>query len=313
MVSSSLVLPVVFSAEQSCGVQVHAVCQLSKAARRRVRHRRTAVLKAQHSSMRISEILQAGHAAGTTCEVTNGAPGIEALLRLESKVDSVMQFLCCLTLSGRCVADSEITDYGVPVETLRKECAAVRTMQRAWRSRQVRRRSFSAMGGGSCSEGEKCPHVDEQVPRSAETKSLVGVWETLDPWLFLDRIELGRLSTTCCHNRDLVSRFTPLNDFMAQMGNGADAETSNSKDIPTLSASQVHSIIDVVVAGLRESPTGAKVSAEWFSQLVENLKSRYQESQAILYSSSHVKELVEFVGRLCGEAALETTETARGD
>jgi len=38
-------------------------------------------------------------------------------------------------------------------------------------------------------------------------------WEPLDPWLFLDRVELGRVSSTCKANLELVSSNTPFTEF----------------------------------------------------------------------------------------------------
>ena len=39
---------------------------------------------------------------------------------------------------------------------------------------------------------------------------LVGDWQDLDPWLFLDRLELQSLSQTCKENLALVGTFTPF-------------------------------------------------------------------------------------------------------
>ena len=36
------------------------------------------------------------------------------------------------------------------------------------------------------------------------------VWEPLDPWLFLDRVELGHVSATCTNNMMLVRLCTPF-------------------------------------------------------------------------------------------------------
>ena len=53
---------------------------------------------------------------------------------------------------------------------------------------------------------------------------IVGVWEVWDPWLFLDRAELGSLSAACCRNHHLISERTPFGDFAPVTSNGADED-----------------------------------------------------------------------------------------
>ena len=109
-----------------------STAQPSKAARRRIRQRRKAILEAQLDSVRISEYLHGRRSAEhTTCEFE------ASLQRLEMKVDSVLEFLCRPSCFGNCVASSPTTDFGVPAEQLRKQCNAALAIQRAWKHRPM--------------------------------------------------------------------------------------------------------------------------------------------------------------------------------
>ena len=55
--------------------------------------------------------------------------------------------------------------------------------------------------------------ADPKVTRSRYAVQITGSWEPLDPWLFLDRVELSRVSATCCRNSQLVNEYTPFGCF----------------------------------------------------------------------------------------------------
>jgi len=47
-----------------------------------------------------------------------------------------MQFLCCLPLDGAGVAETPVADYGIPGNVLQRQCAAARTIQKAWKAEE---------------------------------------------------------------------------------------------------------------------------------------------------------------------------------
>ena len=329
MVSSSLVLPVVFSAEQSCGVhEMHAVQQLSKAARRRLRHRRTAVLQAQHSSMKISEILQGGCAAEAKGEVANAAPGLEALLRLESKVDSVMQFLCCLTLSGRCVADPQVTDYGVPVKMLRKECEAVRTIQRAWRQNsmekvRVEKRfakvSLEKVRVESSWHEVRCCGCWEAIPVSCSCdaahtcqacapvrgKSEVPSWDGVRRGASANRLALASNLAGKSSETAAVVEGNVDNDGCQASSSDVAAdrkEISESEHAAKYGNIYMRSVIGMVVAELAKSPQWQELPQDIKESTVQKCKRPYEADSGALYTGAHVRNLMESVGLSCGKA-----------
>ena len=55
----------------------------------------------------------------------------------------------------------------------------------------------------------------QQVSRASADSSL---WEPLDPWLFLDRLELASISATCCRNSQSVAKCTPFGIFSSFVG-----------------------------------------------------------------------------------------------
>ena len=171
MALSSPVLPVVSSAEQSWsadgGCAVYS--KVSKAAGRRSRHRRTAILKAQSASMQISELLECGGGKEATFNLDCGAYGLEASLqRLENKVDSIMLVLSCLTWPGRCAAEAPVAEYGIPGETLQKQCEAARTIQRIWKwKRKKQARDILHTVGGSRGVLQICAKENEAAVAAA--------------------------------------------------------------------------------------------------------------------------------------------------
>ena len=80
-----------------------------------------------------------------------------------------------------------------------------------------------------------------------------------------------------------------------------------------VSVSQLFVVIDAVVHQMKETPQGKKLPAEWFAQLVQMLKRRYQDSEIGMYARSHVTELSELIGHLCGEAASEFSSEPGAD
>ena len=62
--------------------------------------------------------------------------------------------------------------------------------------------------------GQQNDHGIQDVAHiAAEVIDATGSWMPCDPWLFLDRVELGRLSATCKKNSVLVAECTPLAAF----------------------------------------------------------------------------------------------------
>ena len=57
------------------------------------------------------------------------------------------------------------------------------------------------------------PNESKQTDRDSDMKvsfPTTGSWEPLDPWLFLDRTELGGVSQTCKRSHQLVGEYTPF-------------------------------------------------------------------------------------------------------
>ena len=57
------------------------------------------------------------------------------------------------------------------------------------------------------------PNESQQKDCDSDTKvsfPTTGSWEPLDPWLFLDRTELGGVSQTCKRSHQLVGEYTPF-------------------------------------------------------------------------------------------------------
>ena len=73
------------------------------------------------------------------------------------------------------------------------------------------------------------------------------------------------------------------------------------EDSPEFNASQMHSIIDMTIARLKESPDWLEKESSEVAALTATLKSRYELCGSTLYSRSQVKQLTVLIGRYCGE------------
>jgi len=78
----------------------------------------------------------------------------------------------------------------------------------------------------SCKDSGDC-NLSQERDRStlhsqnrtvSQAPELQGVWEPIDPWVFLDMKELANISQTCRKSFDLVSANTPFFDVSAEMG-----------------------------------------------------------------------------------------------
>jgi hypothetical protein len=144
--------------------------------------------------------------------------------------------------------------------------------------------------------------------------------ELLDPWLYLDKVELACVSQTCARNLHLVGDNTPFFSFVPAAGvyhDGTDDEGSGvenhsadfaptagqESDVAEFSASQVQVIIDITAAELSESPKGQSVPVAAASAIVKELKTMYEGCGGTMFSRSQVMELMELIGRRFGEAA----------
>ena len=177
MASSPCVLPVVSSAEQPWEGDEREICHLSRAAKRRRRHRHTAVIKAQQASSNILAILDGG-AEGQYREPDVAGSVQISLHRLEGKLDEVLQFLCCLPFCGAGVAETAITHFGIPAGVMQRQCAAARTIQKAW----VRRRT-SRVGNKSVISNarEQLSDVPSAPALQGDSSKYIGLWEPLEP------------------------------------------------------------------------------------------------------------------------------------
>lgn len=245
----AFVLPVVSSAVQP-----------SKAARRRARHRHTAVVHAQCNSLRISECLKVHRPDEVHCEASDGTCHIEVLLRrLEVKVDSVIQFLCRPTIYGNCVASSWVTDFGVPAEKLREECNAALVIQRAWKRRLSLRASHVPLEGSRtisanrvqelCIDepmGAQCfppdmvrtPQAECAYAASCGVSSCLPFQQQVEqeattsfesPWHFLLPEDCAHASVTCKVAWETVAQSTPIGDQYLESQDG-DAELVSVKN-----------------------------------------------------------------------------------
>ena len=62
----------------------------------------------------------------------------------------------------------------------------------------------TASGGKDDAPARRC-EVDDKMSRFSD-----GIWEPLDPWHFLDRVELGAVGQTCRKSNELVDNNTPF-------------------------------------------------------------------------------------------------------
>ena len=313
MVSSLRVLPVGSSAEQPWGSNdERSSWYLSKAAKRRMRNRRTAVVKAQQASCRIMEVVEGG--AAERCGESNVAASLQ---RLETKLDAVMQFLCCLPLNGGSVAETQVADYGTPVEVLQRQCTAARTVQQAWKRKQANQRATRKMI--STPRGTRAD-ADTQVGSVVARGRVEMVPEAVNPWLFLDRLEFGRLSATCHFNHDLVITCTPLREFTAQLhhqgrdiecrGQGHDGSlqadvSSDSMDASELRAEDMLDVIDMTAQQLTQHPQWQNVDDQKLAGIIEDLKSSFSHNAGAVYTRGEALDLMKLVGIRCAEAVVK--------
>ena len=232
-----------------------------------------------------------------------------ALQRVERKLDSLVQVLCCLTWSGSCGADVQIADFGVPAEKNRKECEAARTTQKAWRRKQIRL-DLSYVQGDNCNAGVEVAETCGKLPIVVARAPLIGVWEPIDPWLLLDKIELGKLRATCQHNYDLVSIFTPFSCFATEFGHAGkeqDSEPPNevapaTDSVAEYTSAHMRAMIDAVVANVKQHPHFHERSTESVAEIAIELKTLYPLNEEVLFTIMQAKELMELTGKLCGDA-----------
>jgi hypothetical protein len=151
----------------------------------------------------------------------------------------------------------------------------------------------------------------------------------LDPWLFLDARELAFVSKTCSKSWDLVNTSTPFGSFagavvgrnpnmVSETGDEVETYEENccpetdehtEADNPENSGAQVISIVEAAVTKMKDSQHGSQVPDEWFHEVVAHVRERYTDSHEPLYSKNHIKKLMEFIGRQCGEMALAGSTT----
>jgi len=145
------------------------------------------------------------------------------------------------------------------------------------------------------------------------------------PWHFLLPEDCANTSVTCKRVWKCVAEWTPIGEkYIASVEceawqepakRSVDAkEASVPEELDTddllLSVSQVLSVIEAVVSQIKETREGKKLSAEWYDQLVQMLKQKYEDRQTSMYPRSHSKELAELIGHLCGEAACEVSSSS---
>jgi hypothetical protein len=91
----------------------------------------------QLNALQISGLFKSEYPASAGCKAVVEAGVVEAsLTRLEMKVDSVIEYLC---RPHQRVASTQVADLGVSGHELQRQCDSARIMQRAWRSRRLRR------------------------------------------------------------------------------------------------------------------------------------------------------------------------------
>jgi len=114
---------------------------------------------------------------------------------------------------------------------------------------------------------------------------LAGLWEPSNPWLFLDKIEIGRISTTCKTSSDLVDAFTPFGssaplDICLESEGGcsqidsADAATyiDAVDDISRLSGQYLHGVSDMT---LEQGADKHDVPSDCVALVAAKLKDKY--------------------------------------
>ena len=67
----------------------------------------------------------------------------------------------------------------------------------------------------------RCPTVVRQMKVHVQA----GIWEPLDPWLFLDKEELRCVRESCWDNCRAVDTFTPFPCFRQDCGPGVEEES----------------------------------------------------------------------------------------
>ena len=108
-----------------------------------MRQRNTAVLKSQQASSRVSQVLLDGRLnAGRGGAVDRACclEGTSTLQRLGSKIDTILQYMCCLTWSGTCVANTRDVECGVLGKGLPQEYQAVRIIQRVRQRKKAKQK-----------------------------------------------------------------------------------------------------------------------------------------------------------------------------
>ena len=136
-----------------------------------------------------------------------------SLQRLEVKIDSVMQFLCCPTIPGSCVAGSWIADLGVPAEELQKQCDATVTIQQAWK-----RKLSSQASQVPTPMGARWSTSDSQAKKSCSNERSDAFCDSVDvassvstqEQFFKDLASSMRTSTFANAFTELVGSWAPL-------------------------------------------------------------------------------------------------------
>ena len=160
---------------------------------------------------------------------------------------------------------------------------AKQTRQHLWEMAAITANRGKGVASGETdpSSLERSEEVQVQVqvqstpaPPSDNPDRILCERHPLDPWLFLDRAELARISQTCFENFERVKTSTPLFSFMPSLRHDDESQVADSdldhcmetNDVVQIdgkfSVHQMHEVIDMVVAELSQTPLRAKVPEE---------------------------------------------------
>lgn len=199
-------------------------CKLSKSKRRHLRERRTAVRHAIINTEGLNKVFPfvAAEAKSSIQSEVAGLTTHSLMVKLLTRFDAIEQMMANVVNFAHggwapwSEAQSTVSPADVVVDYLPQQ-----------------------------SESSKlCRDAPEFVPISQTAKYTQSVenrcqylqsfWEPIDPWLFLDRGELGQVRATCMKHSAMVDQFTPFGAFAADARDGNNKSLEQDEDAACL-------------------------------------------------------------------------------
>jgi len=248
-------------------------------------------VKAQLNAVQISGLLRSEYQAGAGCKAVEEAGVVEAsLTRLEMKVDSVIEYLCH---PYQRVASTQVADLGVPGHELQRQCDSAHTMQRAWRSRRLRRsqpaaffKELHAAIGSETFSDKFTELVGSWCPLTLATDGV----DVRERQLFTDKEvprDQGSSTPPAGHAKGSGPRRDLKGSFFGKKAEaGLEKETDAKEAEEEFTFLEQH--LDVCLEGMRESLASMRVPREQKQQ--ENLLDDLSASgMAAIQSSVNLK------------------------